>query len=233
MIRCIICKFEKDDSCFRSNGFNKKTNASYLRKQCKLCESIKQKKYRLENITYYSDYNKQYKIIKNKDLAKYNIQYNQDHTKEKSIYNCKYFQDNKIKISQYQNKYKKNKRIISPQFKLRCNLSIMIAKSFKRNNLSKNNQTISQYLFYTIQDLKLYLESKFESWMTWENYGRYNSKTWNDQDASTWTWNIDHIIPQSTFNYISIQDENFKKCWSLDNLRPYSAKQNILDGNRQ
>ncbi len=26
-------------------------------------------------------------------------------------------------------------------------------------------------------------------------------------------------------------DEDFKKCWSLDNLRPLSAKQNLLDGN--
>jgi hypothetical protein len=25
-------------------------------------------------------------------------------------------------------------------------------------------------------------------------------------------------------------DDNFKKCWSLENLRPYSAKQNQLDG---
>jgi hypothetical protein len=27
-----------------------------------------------------------------------------------------------------------------------------------------------------------------------------------------------------------MDDEEFKKCWSLDNLRPLSAKQNILDG---
>jgi hypothetical protein len=28
-------------------------------------------------------------------------------------------------------------------------------------------------------------------------------------------------------------DEEFKKCWALSNLRPLSAKQNILDGNRR
>jgi hypothetical protein len=27
-----------------------------------------------------------------------------------------------------------------------------------------------------------------------------------------------------------MDDENFKKCWALENLRPYSAKQNIIDG---
>jgi hypothetical protein len=30
-----------------------------------------------------------------------------------------------------------------------------------------------------------------------------------------------------------MEDENFKKCWSLENLRPYSAKQNIIDGARE
>lgn len=32
--------------------------------------------------------------------------------------------------------------------------------------------------------------------------------------------------------YTSTQDENFQKCWALENLRTYSAKQNLLDGSR-
>ena len=67
--------------------------------------------------------------------------------------------------------------------------------------------------------------------MTWDNYGNYNSISWNDNDTSTWTWSLDHIIPQSEFHYSSMQEENFSKCWSLENLRPYSAKQNLLDRN--
>ena len=47
---------------------------------------------------------------------------------------------------------------------------------------------------------------------------------------STWTWQIDHIILRADLLYTSMEDENFKKCWALSNLRPYSAKQNILDG---
>ena len=66
--------------------------------------------------------------------------------------------------------------------------------------------------------------------MNWSNHGIYDPKIWNDLDTSTWRWQIDHIIPHSEFPYSSMQDENFKKCWSLNNLRPYSAKQNILDG---
>jgi hypothetical protein len=69
--------------------------------------------------------------------------------------------------------------------------------------------------------------------MTWNTHGIYNSKTWDDNDVSTWRWQIDHIIPQSILPYTSIEDNNFKKCWALENLRPYSAKQNILDKDRK
>ena len=29
-----------------------------------------------------------------------------------------------------------------------------------------------------------------------------------------------------------MEDENFKKCWALSNLRPLNSKQNLLEGNR-
>jgi hypothetical protein len=87
-----------------------------------------------------------------------------------------------------------------------------------------------KFLSYTIEELKLHLEKQFESWMNWDNYGIYKSKLWDDDDQSTWRWQIDHIIPQSNFLYTSMEDENFSKCWDLNNLRPYSAKQNCIDG---
>lgn len=40
----------------------------------------------------------------------------------------------------------------------------------------------------------------------------------------------EHIIPHSTFQYLSMEDESFKKCWALENLRPLSAKINNFDG---
>jgi hypothetical protein len=97
-----------------------------------------------------------------------------------------------------------------------------------------------EYLWPTyFDDLKKYIEAQFslpanlidgEPWMTWENWTIYDPKTWDDNNPTTWTWNIDHIIPRSDLPYTSMEDENFKKCWSLENLRPLSAKQNVLDG---
>lgn len=66
--------------------------------------------------------------------------------------------------------------------------------------------------------------------MNWNNRGKYNYKKWNDNDLSTWTWQLDHIIPHANFHYTSMTDVDFKKCWALDNLRPVSAKENILKG---
>jgi hypothetical protein len=97
----------------------------------------------------------------------------------------------------------------------------------------RHGKYVLKYISYTMKELKQHLENQFEYWMTWENHGKYNTKMWDDNDQSTWTWNIDHIVPQSHLPYDSVDHPNFKKCWALENLRPYSAKQNIIDGNRR
>ena len=33
--------------------------------------------------------------------------------------------------------------------------------------------------------------------------------------------------PKSLFNYKNPEDEEFKKCWALNNLRPLKAKENL------
>ena len=65
--------------------------------------------------------------------------------------------------------------------------------------------------------------------MNWNNHGLYRKNIWDDNDPLTWTWQLDHIIPHSVLPYKSMEDENFKKAWALSNLRPLSAKQNLLD----
>lgn len=145
--------------------------------------------------------------------------------------------DNKDKISEKNKVYRRNNRDKrnsdlkikrkEPLVKLRLNVSNLIRWYITS---SKNNKSCMKYLQFTIEELKIHLENQFEPWMTWENNGRYIAKSWYDNDQSTWTWQLDHIIPQSDLLYSSMEDDNFKKCWALSNLRPLSAKQNILDG---
>lgn len=126
----------------------------------------------------------------------------------------------------------KQKRIQDPSFKLKNNVSRRIRHVLKMNGSSKSGQSILQYLGYSIQDLKNHLELQFESWMNWNNYGNYSVNIWKDGDTSTWTWQLDHIIPQVNLPYDSMESDNFKKCWSLSNLRPLASKENFIKGSR-
>ena len=65
------------------------------------------------------------------------------------------------------------------------------------------------------------------------NCGMYDPNTWDDNDCTTWRWQVDHIIPKCFFDFETEDDEIFKQCWSLSNLRALSAKQNIKEGNRR
>ena len=117
----------------------------------------------------------------------------------------------------------------SSNFVIRRSVSYFIWKTLKKYN-SKKNKSCLKYLAYSIEELKVHLELLFEPWMKWENHGMYNKACWNDNDVTTWTWQIDHIIPQSDLPYSSMTDENFKKCWSLLNLRPLNSKKNNNEG---
>src|SRR5271165_4931052 len=111
----------------------------------------------------------------------------------------------------------------NPNFRIRGSISASINFHLKTNGNSKLGKSCIKYLPYTIQELIKYLESQFEPWMSWTNYGKYNSKTWDDGNPITWTWQIDHIKPHSLFDYKSMEEEEFKECWALENLRPYSS----------
>ncbi len=60
----------------------------------------------------------------------------------------------------------------------------------------------------------------------------YIKNMWNDDDSNTWTWQIDHIVPQSRLPYDSMDHPNFKKSWTLGNLRPLSSKDNLFKSNK-
>lgn len=161
------------------------------------------------------------------EKRKYDLLYRAKN-KEKLAEQCKnYDQLNKVEIRARKREYVKQRRLIDPIFRLRHDVSKYIGAAIK---LGKKNDSCALYLPFSISELKIHLEDQFESWMTWNNQGKFDSKNWNDNESSTWTWQIDHIIPQSDLPYASMSDQNFKKCWSLSNLRPLNDKQNLMDG---
>jgi hypothetical protein len=238
--KCSKCGVEQDIS----NFYFRKESGTY-RTECKSCIKANRKTYYVKNKDIRQEYSAQYyknnaEDLKSKQKDYYVLNreaklekdriYNALHKKERQAYDKEYYLLNKQEILEYQKEYLKNKRSKNPSFRLRCNISRLINTMIKSNNGSKAGKSIKDFLNYSIDRLKEHLEKQFESWMNWENYGAYNAKTWNDNDSSTWTWQLDHIIPQSNLPYSSMEDDNFNKCWALENLRPLSAKQNLLDG---
>jgi len=142
-------------------------------------------------------------------------------------HNREYQKNNKDKIA-----LSKKRQLEQPSTRFRHNFSALFRLRLKQAKVDKTGSSMLDILPYTMIDAMKHLESLFEPWMTWENWGKYDIETWDDNDQSTWTWQIDHIIPTSTFEYSSIDDPRLLECWALNNLRPLAAKTNIHDGNR-
>lgn len=222
-----MCTKEKElsDQFFykRGNGF---------RWECKVCVLLSRKTHYPEIKEERAVYIRQY-YQKNKEIIlKHNNSYLVENQEQRTAYLHKYYQDNKNEIINKNHARHKIRRKEDPAYRLRKDLSTRIYTELKKAGGSKNEESILKYFPYTIQELKIHLEKQFESWMTWDNQCKYDPQTWKDDDQSTWTWQLDHIIPQANLTYTDMNDDNFKKCWALENLRPLSAKQNIIKGNR-
>lgn len=129
------------------------------------------------------------------------------------------------------NKTRKKRRANDPNYVLRDRVSLCTRLAIK-NNGGKKKGSILKYLPYTIQELREHIESLFEPWMNWSNWGMWKLNEWKDDDQTTWKWQLDHILPHSSFHYISMEDQAFIDCWALSNLRPLSAKENNIKRNK-
>lgn len=98
------------------------------------------------------------------------------------------------------------------------NMRVGIYNSLKRNSVSKNRVHWEILVGYTVEQLRQHIESQFESWMTWGNWGMSSHRRG--------AWNIDHKVPITAFNITSYDCEDFRKCWALENLRPLCAVEN-------
>jgi hypothetical protein len=121
----------------------------------------------------------------------------------------KYQQNNKQKLRNYMKEYRKEKYDKDIQFRistiLRSRLGKAIKDEFKICSAIKD-------LGCSITELKSYLESKFLTGMSWDNYGLDG-------------WHIDHIKPLSAFD-LSDRKQILEAC-HYTNLQPLWAKDNL------
>ena len=81
----------------------------------------------------------------------------------------------------------------------------------------KNGQRWESLAGYTAKELAVHLERQFTKGMTWDRFMEGEI-------------HIDHIIPKSSFNFESHEDDEFRQCWALANLRPMWATDNRRKG---
>ena len=133
--------------------------------------------------------------------------------KEKVLgYSKQYFKDNQeVKQKKNNERYKK-RREEDPVFKLKGNIRRGIIGVLKRNGFRKKCRT-QIILGISFEDFKKHIESLWEPWMNWGNYGLYNGEL-------NYGWDIDHIIPSSS----ACSEEDVYKLNHYSNLQPLCSK---------
>jgi len=150
----------------------KKTGVSHLNASCKICVGIRVKSYYKEHEGERKEYRKEY-YKNNKEFE--------------NNRNSKYWNTNIETIKIQRKGYEKERSRTDIIFKLKRNISSSIRQAIKRKKYNKNNKTI-EILGCTYEEFKVHIESQFEHWMTWDNYGLYNGEY-------NFGWDLDHIVP--------------------------------------
>ena len=84
-------------------------------------------------------------------------------------------------------------------------------------NNKRNSKTVSKVLGFTVKEFMEHFESLFTEGMDWNKF----------KDGKI---HIDHVIPQDNFDLT--KQKEWEQCWSLQNLQPLWAKDNLEKSNK-
>jgi hypothetical protein len=221
---CKYCNENKNKTYFPMNNRNK----DKIDNRCKDCFKIKyqeNKVQKLESQKKWRNVNKDYQQKWRKDNPErinYEKGYYQNN-KEQYMLNKqkwrktnpyqayiegkKYREENRDKVNKYAREWKHNKRKTDINYKLKENMSRRI-----RYEITKDNISTEDFLNCKIEKLKMYIESKFDIGMNWNNYGM--------------SWEIDHTIPCASWDFTNVLDSTM--CWNFKNLKPMWKLQNRI-----
>lgn len=166
----------------------------------------KHKKWREDNIEKYKETCKKW-YEDNKDSVKERskkwYQYNHEKGKETRK---KWQENNKEKYKESIKKWREN----NVQYNLGNSYRIKCASPIKNSTKSKN-----KYLSCSGEYARRWLEFQFSENMNWDNYGK--------------VWEIDHVIPVSSFDMEN--EEDVKECFHWTNIQPLTQEQNLEKSN--
>jgi len=143
---------------------------------------------------------------KNPEKALFQDKYFREKYKDKKAFYIKdYAQKNKKRLNEKRRKRYHNDSKYKMKQILRGRFYATIFKKYQS----------SMEIGCSIDELCLYIESKFLSGMTWENHGE---------------WHIDHIKPCCSFDLTDPKQQ--KECFHYSNLQPLWAVDNLKKGGK-
>lgn len=157
-------------------------------------------------------------IANNKEKIKlYQKQYREKNKDKNKIYQKTWRINNQDKIKSYtvspesikrRNCQIRYKYATNTEYRLKHIIRVMVSRTCKALKTTKRNKSL-KYIGCTIDELKLYIESKFKPGMSWDNYGLHG-------------WHLDHIKPLCSFTademLIANHYTNLQPLWSIENL---------------
>lgn len=219
--KCACCK---NLLLLKNFSIDKKTKTGF-KAYCKKCIKLKNHFYYINNKQFVNNKNKIWRDKNKKYIKTYhknhyinNKEYYSIKQKERRQKNPEKFRQ-KEKIWRNNNKEKINKYFIKRRkndikFKILCNLRKIPSRIIKNN--IKSQKTL-ELLGCNIEFFIKYIESKFQTNMSWQNYGKNG-------------WHIDHIQPCAAFDLSKLEEQ--RKCFHYSNLQPLWAFDNYIKNDK-
>jgi hypothetical protein len=157
-------------------------------------ELLRVKEYDAKNKERKKEYQKNYYNIIKENKKEYRKKYIQINKEEIKIKQKSYKDTYKERRNKLRNERKQN----NPLYKLSENIRSSIYRAINNNGYKKESRTY-EILGCSFEHFKEYIESCFiedKAWMNWENYGNPKDGIFEPNKS----WDIDHIIPVSSFN---------------------------------
>lgn len=186
--------------------YKSKTGTLGLSCYCRDCAKSRAKAWSSANNEKAKSYGALYRALKSEECkSRQKIWYenNKDRVRERNL-------KRRVANPNYDAKYKAAKKARDPAYRMQCSVASKISQMLSGKVGSM------RHLPYSAKELRLHIERQFSDGMSWENYGK---------------WHLDHIRPRAAFKISGKPDcPEFQACWSLTNLRPLWAKDNLTKG---
>lgn len=193
--------------------------------RCKATKLLKDNKYRAEHAEEKKVYLKKWREANPERHKAGNRKWREENAEKHKDNARKYYHANrdlrKVQMKTYRelnreqvNQTRREAHQKFPERRLAQNLRVRLVMALKRG--TKAGSAIKD-LGCSIQELKTYLEAKFQPGMTWENYGS--------------DWHLDHIRPLA--NYDLTDRQVLLQLVHYTNLQPLWAAENIRKSNKE